>query len=67
MDVLLAKVEPISGDGSASGIADLRRGKEVTAQEQFQTGYRGVKICEQHNSAARSVEKEGRRRLLCSW
>ena len=30
MDPLLAKAEPISDSGSASGITDLRRGKKTT-------------------------------------
>ena len=35
-DPLLAKAEPISDGGSASGITDLRKGKEVTGEEQLQ-------------------------------
>ena len=35
-DPLLAKAEPISNSGSASGITYLRKGKEVTGELQLQ-------------------------------
>ena len=35
-DLLLAKAKPISNSGSASGITDLRKGKEVTGELQLQ-------------------------------
>ena len=35
-DLLLAKAEPISNSGSASGITDLRKANEVTGELQLQ-------------------------------
>ena len=57
-DPLLAKAEPISSSGSASGITYLRRGKKVTAQQQLQLK-RGVRICERNNSGDTKVSEEG--------
>lgn len=59
MDMLLAKAEPITGDGAALWDSRFKKRKEVSAQEQFQTGYKRVRMCEQHNSAPRPMEKEG--------
>ncbi|GAB0183154.1 hypothetical protein GRJ2_000780700 [Grus japonensis] len=57
MDLLLAKAEPISDGGSASGITELRRrNKKPTKGICSQ---RGVRICERNNSAPRSVQTEG--------
>ncbi|GAB0181647.1 junction-mediating and -regulatory protein-like [Grus japonensis] len=56
MDPLLAKAEPISDDGSASGIMYLRRGKKH--QEQFQPE-RGVRRCERNSPADTKISAEG--------
>ncbi|GAB0189017.1 epimerase family protein SDR39U1 [Grus japonensis] len=56
-DPLLAKAEPISDGGSASGITELRRG-EKTAQEKLQPD-RGVRICKRNDSADTKVSEEG--------
>lgn len=45
-DLLLAKAEPVSGDGSASGISYLER-------------ERGVRICERKSSADTKINEEG--------
>ncbi|GAB0180598.1 acid sphingomyelinase-like phosphodiesterase 3b [Grus japonensis] len=55
MDPPLAKAEPISDSGSASGVTELRRGKKH--QEQLQS-VRGVKIRENNNSADTQVSAE---------
>ncbi|GAB0187945.1 hypothetical protein GRJ2_001259800 [Grus japonensis] len=46
-DLPLAKAEPISNGGSASGVTELRRGEKN--QEQLQPE-RGVRICERNSS-----------------
>ncbi|GAB0182705.1 acid sphingomyelinase-like phosphodiesterase 3b [Grus japonensis] len=55
MDPPLAKAEPISHSGSASGITELRRG-EKPAQLQPE---RGVRRCERNNSIDNQVSAEG--------
>ncbi|GAB0180080.1 epimerase family protein SDR39U1 [Grus japonensis] len=55
-DPLLAKAEPISDSGSASGITELRRGENN--QEQLPPE-RGVRIHERNNSADTQVTEEG--------
>ena len=59
-DPPLPKAEPISNGGSASGITDLRKGKEVTGEQQLQPE-RGVRRCERNNSADPKVSEEGGR------
>ena len=54
----LAKAEPISNSGSASGITYLRKAKEVTGEWQLQPE-RGVRRCERNNSADTKVSEEG--------
>jgi len=54
-DLPLAKAEPISNNGSTSGITYLRRGKKP-AQLQPE---RGMRICERNNSADIKVSEEG--------
>ena len=56
-DPPLAKAEPISNSGSASGITYLSRGK-VTAQQQLQPES-GVRLCERNSSADTKVSGEG--------
>ncbi|GAB0195088.1 acid sphingomyelinase-like phosphodiesterase 3b [Grus japonensis] len=56
MDLLLAKAEPISNGGSASGITELRREKKTAAQQQLE---REVRICGRNNSADTKVSAEG--------
>ncbi|GAB0189361.1 zinc finger and BTB domain-containing protein 5 [Grus japonensis] len=57
MDLPLAKAEPISDSGSASGITYLRREKKQ--QEKLQPE-RGVRICERNNSAdTKPMEDDG--------
>jgi len=53
MDLLLAKAEPISDSGSASGITCLRRGKKNLQWEE------GVTIRVRNNSADTKVSEEG--------
>ncbi|GAB0183115.1 epimerase family protein SDR39U1 [Grus japonensis] len=55
-DPLLAKAEPISDSGSASGITELRRGKKHQRHLQPE---RGVRRCERNNSADTKVSEEG--------
>ncbi|GAB0207612.1 acid sphingomyelinase-like phosphodiesterase 3b [Grus japonensis] len=55
-DLLLAKAEPISDSGSASGITYLRRGKKLLRKLQPE---RGVRICEKNNSVDTKVSEEG--------
>ena len=57
-DPLLAKAEPISDGGSASGITGLRRGEKTAVEQQLQPE-RGVRICERNNSADTKVREEG--------
>ena len=54
-DLLLAKTEPISDSGSASGITDLRRGKKSSCDLAVK---RGVRLSER-NSAGTKVSEEG--------
>jgi len=56
-DPLLAKAEPISDGGGASGITDLK-GRKVSAQRQLQLES-GVRMCERNNSADTEVSEEG--------
>ena len=56
MDPLLAKAEPISDGGSASGITDLRKGKKLLRNGSQKTE---VRICERNNSADTKVSEEG--------
>ncbi|GAB0188514.1 acid sphingomyelinase-like phosphodiesterase 3b [Grus japonensis] len=56
VDPPLAKAEPISDGGSASGIKELRRGKKLLWQLQPE---RGVRICERNSSADTKVSAEG--------
>ncbi|GAB0203478.1 acid sphingomyelinase-like phosphodiesterase 3b [Grus japonensis] len=63
-DQLLAKAEPISDGGSASGITELRREKnpqtqQKTHKEQLQPE-RGVRVCERNNSTDTRVSEGGR-------
>ncbi|GAB0183117.1 hypothetical protein GRJ2_000777000 [Grus japonensis] len=57
-DPLLAKAEPISDSGSASGITELRVKQTNTWQQQLQPE-RGVRRCERNNSADTKVSAEG--------
>ncbi|KAK4829482.1 hypothetical protein QYF61_004772 [Mycteria americana] len=52
---LLAKAEPTSDGGSASGITCLRRGKAAC----FCSQERGVRICESNNPADTKASEEG--------
>ncbi|XP_075356581.1 uncharacterized protein LOC142409205 [Mycteria americana] len=56
MDPPLAKAEPISDGGSASGITYLRTGEKKPVQLQLE---RGVRICERNNSADTKGSEEG--------
>ncbi|GAB0187378.1 hypothetical protein GRJ2_001203100 [Grus japonensis] len=58
MDPLLAKAEPISDGGSASGITDLRRGGGGGERSNLQPE-RGVRIQERNNSADTKVSADG--------
>ncbi|GAB0184744.1 hypothetical protein GRJ2_000939700 [Grus japonensis] len=57
-DPLLAKAEPISNGGSASGITELRREKKNLGAT-FLQPERGVRRCERNNSADTKVSAEG--------
>ncbi|GAB0205655.1 hypothetical protein GRJ2_003031100 [Grus japonensis] len=60
MDPLLAKAEPISHGGSASGITELRRKKtKQNKTQQFLQPERGVRRCERNNFAGTKVSAEG--------
>ncbi|GAB0176111.1 acid sphingomyelinase-like phosphodiesterase 3b [Grus japonensis] len=60
MDPLLAKAEPISHGGSASGITELRRGGKTPVQHQEQLQpERGMRGCERNISADNKVSEEG--------
>ena len=63
MDPLLAKAEPISNSGSASGRTDLR-GKPLCNKLQPE---KGVRICERNNSADPQVSEEGGEEVLQAW
>jgi len=57
MDLSLAKAEPISNGGNASGITCLRdKKKKHKSRLQLE---RGVRICESNNSADTKVSEEG--------
>ncbi|GAB0185750.1 hypothetical protein GRJ2_001040300 [Grus japonensis] len=56
MDPPLAKAEPISNGGSASGIT-VKKGKKPTRSNCNQK--RGVRICERNNSADTRVSADG--------
>ncbi|GAB0188687.1 hypothetical protein GRJ2_001334000 [Grus japonensis] len=56
-DPPLAKAEPISDGGSASGVTELRR-EEKIHQNHLQPE-RGVRRCERNNSADTQVSAEG--------
>ena len=58
MDPLLAKAEPISDGGSASGITYLRRGGK-NLHNTSSSQKRGVRICERNSPAATKVSEEG--------
>jgi len=60
-DPLLAKAEPISNDGSASGITFLRRGEKKfkNLHNGNMQQERGVRICERNNSAVTKVSEGG--------
>lgn len=42
-----------------AGVASVRRGENIAAQEQLQPAKRGVKICERISSAVNQVSAEG--------
>jgi len=56
MDLPLAKPEPVSDGGSASGITQLRRGKKTVGNGSRE---RGVRRCERNNPADTNVSEEG--------
>ncbi|GAB0190694.1 acid sphingomyelinase-like phosphodiesterase 3b [Grus japonensis] len=55
---LLAKAEPISDGGSASGITELRRGKKQQLGNKLQPE-RGVRRCERNSPADTQVSEGG--------
>ena len=57
-DLLLAKAEPISDSGSASGRTELRREKIVAGTQKLQLE-RGVRTCERNSPADPQVSAEG--------
>ncbi|GAB0184492.1 epimerase family protein SDR39U1 [Grus japonensis] len=57
MDPMLAKAEPISNGGSASGITYLK-GEKTAVKQQLQLK-RGLRRCERNNSADTKVSEEG--------
>ncbi|GAB0205507.1 acid sphingomyelinase-like phosphodiesterase 3b [Grus japonensis] len=58
MHPLLAKAEPISDGGSASGVTQLRKGEKPAVQPQMQLE-RGVRRCERNSPADTNVSEEG--------
>ncbi|GAB0190707.1 EH domain-containing protein 4 [Grus japonensis] len=58
MDPPLAKAEPISDGGSASGITELRRGKKEQLGNKLQPE-RGVRRCERNSPADTQVSEGG--------
>ncbi|PKU41580.1 protein pxr1-like [Limosa lapponica baueri] len=60
MDLPLAKAEPSSNVGSASGIT-CEKGSKLLCNSSWE---RGVRICERNNSADTTVSEEGRGRGL---
>ncbi|GAB0182692.1 junction-mediating and -regulatory protein-like [Grus japonensis] len=59
MDPPLAKAEPISDGGSASGLTELRRGKKPAQHQEQLQPERGMRRCERNNFADTKVSEDG--------